>query len=190
MKKLLITGFDPFGGSDTNPAELAVRQLPDRLGSFEIKKCIVPTVFGAATRLALDAAASFHPDVILCIGVAAGRDAITPERIAINVQDARITDNAGNQPQDEPVVPGAPNAYFATVPIKNMVRAMETKGIPARISNTAGTFVYNDLFYGLAHHFDGTETKLGFIHVPATDALPLEQIIDALTAAILACEEN
>lgn len=188
MKKLLITGFDPFGSSDTNPAELAVRQLPDRLGSFEIKKCIVPTVFGAATRLALDTAASFRPDVILCIGVANGRDAVTPERVAINVRDARIPDNEGNQPQDTPIAPGAPDAHFATIPLRNIVSAIERRGLPARISNTAGTFVCNDLFYGLAHHFSGTATKVGFIHVPTADVLSVDQIAKALTAAISACE--
>jgi len=98
MKKLLITGFDPFGGSDSNPSEQAVQLLPDVLGDFEIRKCIVPTVFGTATATALAAADSFCPDVILCIGVAAGRDAVTPERVAINLQDARISvsDAEGN----------------------------------------------------------------------------------------------
>lgn len=188
MKKLLITGFDPFGGSDSNPSELAVQLLPDVLGDFEIRKCIVPTVFGAATRIALKAADSFCPDVILCIGVAAGRDAVTPERVAINLQDARIPDNAGRQPTDAPVVPGAPAAYFATVPLKKMVAAIQEQGLPARISNTAGTFVCNDLFYGLAHHYAGTPVKIGFIHVPATDVLSVRSIAEALAAAISALE--
>lgn len=188
MKKLLITGFDPFGGSDSNPSELAVQQLPDVLGEFEIRKCIVPTVFGAATRIALEAAEAFGPDVILCIGVAAGRDAVTPERVAINLQDARIPDNAGRQPTDAPIVPGAPAAYFATIPLKKIVSAIEAQGLPARISNTAGTFVCNDLFYGLAHRYANTPVKVGFIHVPATDVLSVDGITASLTAAISACE--
>lgn len=188
MKKILITGFDPFGGSNSNPSELAVALLPERLGDFEIVKRIVPTVYGEATKHALAAAETVRPDVVLCIGVAAGRDAVTPERVALNVRDARIPDNAGNQPVDAPVVPGAPTAYLATVPLKDMVQAVQDAGLPARISNTAGTFVCNDLFYGLCHRFAGSGTKVGFIHVPDTDVLTVEQSAEALKAVIRACE--
>lgn len=188
MKKLLITGFDPFGGNDKNPAQLAVEQLPDTVGSFALRKCIVPTVFGLASRITLEEAEQFSPDVILCIGVAAGRDAVTPERIAVNIRDARIPDNQGNQPTGSPVVENAPAAYFATVPIENMTQAIIARNIPARISNTAGTFVCNDLFYALSHSFANTATRIGFIHVPDLDALELPQIVKAITACILACE--
>lgn len=188
MKQLLITAFDPFGGSDTNPSELAVALLPDRLGNFQITKCVVPTIYGLAAQKALEAAAACRPDVILCIGVAVGRDAVTPERVALNLQDARIPDNAGRQPVDQPVIPGGPTAYLASVPLKAMVAAIENAGLPARISNTAGTFVCNDLFYSLCHHFSTGLTKVGFIHVPATDVLSVEQISQALIAAISACE--
>ena len=188
MKKLLITAFDPFGGADSNPSELAIGLLPERLGGFEITKRVVPTVYGEATAQTLAVAETLRPDVILCIGVAVGRDAVTPERVALNLQDARIPDNAGNQPTDTAVVPGAPTAYFATVPVKAIVQAMTDAGLPARISNTAGTFVCNDLFFGLCHRFAGTNTRVGFIHVPATDVMSLEQIARALDAAITACE--
>lgn len=188
MKKLLITAFDPFGGSSINPSQMAVEQLPDVVGSFELKKRIVPTVYGLASSIATEEAVQFCPDVILCIGVAAGRDAVTPERIAVNIRDARIPDNQGNQPTGEFIVNGAPAAYFATVPLDKMVQAIQTQGLPARISNTAGTFVCNDLFYALSHHCAGTATQVGFIHVPDLDVLSIHQICDALTACILACE--
>lgn len=188
MKKLLITGFDPFGGAESNPSELAVGLLPGHVGGFAITKRIVPTVYGEAISQTLAAAEDLAPDVILCIGVAVGRDAVTPERVALNLRDARIPDNAGNQPIDEPVVPGAPTAYLATVPLKTMVQAISDAGLPARISNTAGTFVCNDLFYGLCHRFAGTQTQVGFIHVPDTDVLSVTQIAQALEAAIAACE--
>ena len=188
MKNLLITAFDPFGGADHNPSEMALALLPETVGEFKLCKCVVPTVFGAATEAALAAAESAAPDVVLCIGVAVGRDAVTPERVAVNVRDARIADNAGNQPVDAPVVEDGPAAYFATVPLKAMVSALEYAGLPTKVSNTAGTFVCNDLFYALCHHFAGSKTQVGFIHVPALDVLSVEQIARALEIAIAACE--
>ena len=188
MKKLLITGFDPFGGSDKNPAQLAVEQLPDTVGSFRLTKRIVPTVFGLASQLVLEEAENLKPDVILCIGVAAGRDAVTPERIAVNIRDARIPDNQGNQPSGDPVVADAPAAYFATVPVKDMAAAIAARNIPARISNSAGSFVCNDLFFAVSHRYADSSTRVGFVHVPDLDVLSLPQIVEALTACILACE--
>lgn len=188
MKKLLITAFDPFGDSRENPSQLAVEQLPDSVGCFTLKKCILPTVYGVASRIALEEAEQFAPDVILCVGVAAGRDAVTPERIAVNIRDARIPDNQGNQPTGGPVVENAPAAYFATIPLEEMTRAIAARNIPARISNTAGTFVCNDLFYALSHRFSDTSTRVGFIHVPDLNAFSLPQIVESLTACILACE--
>ena len=188
MKNLLVTAFDPFGGSDRNASELAVALLPDRIGNFAVTHCSVPTVYGAATERALEAAGALKPQVVLCVGVAVGRDAVTPERVAINLRDARLPDNAGNQPADTAVVPGAPPAYFATVPVKKMVQAMVEAGLPAQVSYTAGTFVCNDLFFSLCHHFAGTETRVGFVHVPDTDVLQPEQVARALEIAIAACE--
>ena len=192
-KRLLITGFDPFGGSAENPSWMAVSKLPEKIGEFALQKCMLPTVFGEAAQRVLETAEQFAPHVILCIGVAAGRPAITPERIAINIRDAGIPDNMGNQPVDVPVVQDGPAAYFATVPVKTMVQAIQEAGIPGDISNTAGTFVCNDTFYLLLHHFAGTDTKVGFIHVPALTqqnrvSLPLENIVTGLIAAITACE--
>ena len=191
-KRLLITGFDAFGGSEENPSWLAVSQLPDTVGSFTLKKCMISTVFGRAAREVLAAAEDFQPDVILCVGVAAGRDAVTPERIAVNIRDARIPDNAGNQPIGEFVVADAPAAYFSTVPVAAMAQAIRDAGVPGTVSNSAGAFVCNDTLYLLLHHFAGTATRVGFIHVPAAPhqhavSLPLEKTIQALISAISAC---
>ena len=189
MKKLLITGFDPFGGETVNPSWEAVRLLPDRIGEYELCKLQIPTVFGEAGQRVLQKAAEVNPDVILCIGQAGGRAAVTPERIGINVRSARIADNAGNQPQEEPIVPNGPDGLFATVPVVKMVQAIQNAGLPGAVSNTAGAFVCNDTLYTLLHHCAGTSVRAGFIHVPyipeqGTPNLPLEQIVQALTAAI------
>ena len=191
-KRLLITGFDAFGGSEENPSWLAVSQLPDPVGNFTLKKCMIPTVFGRAAQEVLAAAEDFQPDVILCVGVAAGRDAVTPERIAVNIRDARIPDNAGNQPVGEFVVADAPAAYFSTVPVAAMAQAIRDAGVPGTVSNSAGAFVCNDTLYLLLHHFAGTATRVGFIHVPAAPhqhavSLPLEKTVRALLSAISAC---
>lgn len=193
-KRLLIAGFDSFGGSNKNPAQLAVELLPDQVGCFQLRKLTLPSVFGQASRLVLETAEDFRPDVILCIGVAEGRDAVTPERIAVNIRDARIPDNAGNQPAGEFVIPGGAAAYFATVPVEKMAQAIRDTQIPASVSNTAGTFVCNDVFYAVAHRYHGTETNVGFVHVPTLPgtgypSLPLAKTVAALTEAIIACEK-
>lgn len=191
-RKLLITGFDPFGGESINPAWEAVRQLPDTIGDFVLCKLEIPTVFSLAAQAVLDKAAEFCPDVILCIGQAGGRDAVTPERIGINLRDARICDNQGNQPSESPIVPGGPDAYFSTVPVSNMAQAIRDAALPGAVSNTAGTFVCNDTLYTLLHHYAGSPVKVGFIHVPylpeqGSPSLPLDRTVAALTAAISAC---
>lgn len=162
--KILVTAFDAFGGESINPTERALQQLPDRIGDAELIKLVIPTKFGESLRRAIEAAEDTAVDAILCFGQAGGRAHITPERVAINVMDADIPDNAGYQPVDVPVVEGGPTAYFSTLPVKEMVAAMED--IPARLSNTAGTFVCNQLLYGLLHHFAGAKVRAGFVHVP------------------------
>ena len=193
MKKLLITGFDPFGGAAVNPSWQAVSRLPDQVGNYTLCKLEIPTVFGEATRVVLEKAAQFQPDVILCVGQAGGRASVTPERIGVNIRDARITDNAGNQPHGEFVAPEGPAAYFATVPVLAMADAIEKAGIPATVSNSAGAFVCNDTLYGILHHYAGTDVRCGFIHVPfipeqAEPSMELENIVKALEIAIRACE--
>lgn len=187
--KLLVTGFDPFGGAVINPAWEAVRLLPDQIGSFTLQKLQIPTVFGKAGETVLAAIGTEDPDVVLCVGQAGGRSAITPERIAVNIRDARICDNAGNQPRGMHVVPEGPAAYFATVDVTKLAEAVEKKGIPATVSNSAGAFVCNDVFYTMLHHYHGTKTRVGFVHVPylpeqGSPSMELHQIINALTAII------
>lgn len=192
MKHLLITGFDPFGGGVVNPSWEAVSRLPDVVGGYRLTKLQIPTIFGLAAESVLAAAAADRPDVILCVGQAGGRDAVTPERIAVNIASARIPDNAGNQPLEAPILPGAPDGIFATVPVFAMAEAIRTAGLPGKISNTAGTFVCNDTLYRLLHHCAGTGIRAGFVHVPclpeqAKDGAPslaLTEIVAALTAAI------
>ena len=192
MKKLLITGFDPFGGETVNPSWEAVRLLPETVNGWRLAKRQIPTVFGKAAEAVLAAAEETRPDAILCIGQAGGRSAVTPEVVAINLREARIADNEGVQPQNEPVVPDAPAAYFASVPVREMVRAIGEAGITAALSYSAGTFVCNDLLYALLHRYEGTAVRAGFLHVPflpqqAKDGQPsmeLETIAAALRAAI------
>ena len=193
MKKLLITGFDPFGGAAVNTSWQAVKALPDVVGEYALCKLEIPTVYGEATRVVLERAAAFQPDVSLCVGQAGGRGAVTPERIGVNIRDARICDNAGNQPRGEFVAADGPAAYFATVPVVAMADAIEAAGILATVSNSAGAFVCNDTLYGLLHHYAGTPVRVGFIHVPyipeqGEPNMPLDQIVAALQAAIAACK--
>lgn len=188
-KRLLITGFDAFGEQDVNPSWLAVQALPDQVGDFELCKLQIPTIFGTAAKAVLEAAEALQPHVILCVGQAGGRAAVTPERIAVNIRDARIPDNAGNQPAGEAVAPNGPAAYFTTVPVKEMAQAIRDARIPGTVSNSAGAFVCNDVLYSLLHHYAGTDTRVGFIHVPyiprqGSPSLPLEQTAAALKAAI------
>lgn len=191
-KRLLITGFDAFGGNEENPSWLAVRQLPEKIGCFTLKKCMLPTVYGQAAQVALAAAKGFSPDVILCVGVAAGRKDVTPERIAVNIRDARIADNCGYQPTGERIVLNGPAAYFSTAPVSAMAQAICAAGIPAAVSNTAGTFVCNDTLYALLHHYAATATQVGFIHIPALPgqheySMPLHTMTAALVAAVQVC---
>ena len=189
MKKLLITGFDPFDGATVNPSWEAVKLLPDSIGEYELHKLQIPTVFGLAPKTVLEKAAEIQPDVIISVGQAGTRKAVTPERVGINVRDARITDNAGISPKDEAIVPGGPDGLFTTLPVKAMIAAINVAGLPGAISNTAGTFVCNDVLYSLLHHYAGTPVRCGFIHVPRIPGmgepnLPLETICRALIAAI------
>lgn len=188
-KKLLITGFDPFGGETVNPAWEAVKRLPDRIGEYVLCKLEIPTVFGQGAKTVLDSAAALQPDVILCIGQAGGRSAVTPERIAVNIRDGKIPDNAGFQPAGERIIEAGPAAYFTTVPAQKMASAIQQIGLPGIVSNSAGAFVCNDTLYTLLHHYDGTAVCVGFIHVPylpeqGQPNLPLEDTIRALEAAI------
>ncbi|HFD2069805.1 pyroglutamyl-peptidase I [Serratia marcescens] len=168
MQKVLITGFEPFGGERLNPSWEVVKQLNDmELVGTRIVARQLPCVFGAALEALNAAIDEVQPVMVLAIGQAGGRTDITIERVAINVDDARIPDNQGQQPVDEPIVAGGPAAYFSTLPIKAMVSSMREAGIPASVSQTAGTYVCNHVMYGLLHRLSGQrEVKGGFIHIP------------------------
>ncbi|MCJ8342053.1 MAG: pyroglutamyl-peptidase I [Cetobacterium sp.] len=174
--RVLITGFDPFGGEKINPAWEAVKGMKDRIGEIEIIKLEIPTVFHKATEVLVEGAKACNPDVIIAIGQAGGRYDITPERVAINIDDARIKDNDGAQPIDVKIYEDGENAYFTNLPIKAMVEAMKKEGIPASVSNTAGTFVCNHIMYSIMYHItkNNLAKKGGFIHVPY---IP-EQVVD------------
>ena len=189
MKRLLITGFDPFGGATVNPSWMAVERLPDQIDECVLCKLQIPTVFGKAAAAVLEIARQFSPDTILCIGQAGGRAAVTPERIGVNIRDARIPDNAGNQPRGEFVDSSGPAAYFSTLPVEAMAQAIRDAGVDATVSNSAGAFVCNDVLYSLLHHYDGTAVRVGFVHVPylpeqGAPSMELAQIVRALEAAI------
>lgn len=191
MKKLLITGFDPFGGESINPAWEAVRLLPDVIRDFELVKLEIPTVFGAAAQVVIDKAEEIHPDAIISVGQAGGRAAVTPEMVGINLRYASIPDNMGALPCDIPIAEGSPAAYFSTLPVRAMAKAICDAGLPGAVSYSAGSFVCNDVLYSLLHRFDGTAVRAGFIHVPFLPeqtadkpSLPLDKTIAALCAAI------
>jgi len=183
-KTLLISGFEPFGAEPVNPSWEAVNALPDRIGNWTLKKRLLPVEFGRAADLLTAAANELRPDAILCVGLAAGRDAVTPEMIGVNLRDASIPDNAGRKPADEPIDPNGPAAYFSTLPVRKMTDAIKASGVPAKRSFSAGTYVCNDLLYTLLHRFSGTETRVAFVHIPLERTLPLSESIRALFAAI------
>ena len=195
--KILVTGFDPFGGEETNPAIESVKRIDENIEGAEIIKLEIPTVFHKASDVVEAKIKEVKPDVILSVGQAGGRYGITVERVAINEDDARIEDNEGNQPIDVKIREDGAPAYFATLPIKAMVEEIKKENIPASVSNTAGTFVCNHIMYQdlyLAEKYG--DIKAGFIHVPFlteqvvdkpnTASMSLDDIVRGLNAAIRA----
>ena len=168
MKKVLITGFDPFGGETINPAYEAVKLLPDEIAGAKIIKKEIPTVFQKGPDAVYEEIQSSKPDYVLCIGQAGGRSQVTPEWVGINFRNARIADNEGNQPLQTSVVENGPEAYFTMLPVFRMVEKMKENGIPANVSYTAGTYVCNDVMYSVLHycHTEFKGVKGGFMHVP------------------------
>lgn len=166
--KILITAFDPFGGDKINPALEAVKLMKDTIAGAEIVKLEIPTVFQESIEKVVETMLRENPDVVLNIGQAGGRFEVTPERVAINVDDARIPDNKKNQPIDQKIYADGEPAYFATLPVKAMVKAIKEAGIPSSLSNSAGTFVCNHIMYGVLHEISKRKLNIraGFIHVP------------------------
>ena len=194
--KILVTGFDPFGGEKVNPALEAVKSLPSVIHGAEIRWVEIPTVFYQSAEVLEAEIVRHQPDVVLCIGQAGGRASLTPERVAINQDDARIPDNQGNQPIDTPIRLDGESAYFSTLPIKAMVQAIKEVGLPATVSNTAGTFVCNHLMYQTLYLADKKfpNMRAGFMHIPYmteqvinkpnTASMNLADIVKGIEAAI------
>ena len=194
--KILVTGFDPFGGEKVNPALEAVKSLPSVIHGAEIRWVEIPTVFYQSAEVLEAEIVRYQPNVVLCIGQAGGRTSLTPERVAINQDDARIPDNQGNQPIDTPIRLDGEAAYFSTLPIKAMVQAIKEDGLPASVSNTAGTFVCNHLMYQALYLADKKfpNVRAGFMHIPYmteqvinkpnTASMNLVDIVKGIEAAI------
>lgn len=191
MKKtVLLTGFEPFNGATINPAWEAVRSFKGVVDEDYLVEILqLPCVFGQASRVLCGAVDEIRPDIVLCVGQAGGRPDLTVERVAINVDDAPILDNDGQQPIDAPIAADGPAAYFATLPVKAIVGAMRERGLQASVSQTAGTFVCNHVLYGLMHHLQGREVIGGFVHVPylpeqGAPSMALSAIIEGLKVAM------
>jgi pyroglutamyl-peptidase len=201
-RSILVMGFEPFGGDATNPSWDVCERLPAEIGGFTVEKLRVPCEFRRCIAMAARTIDRLHPVLVVGVGLAGGRARLGIERVAINLDDARIPDNAGRQPIDELVAPNGPPAYFASLPVKAMVAAARAAGIDAEISNSAGTFVCNHLMYGMLHHLaeSGSRARGGFIHVPYSTeqaarhpdapSMPMEAIATGIAAAIAAACEH
>lgn len=203
MKKILITGFDPFGGEPVNPAFEAVKLLPEQIAGAELVKLEIPTVFTRSAELVEKTIEAEGPDYVLCVGQAGGRASVTVEKVAINLAEARIPDNDGEQPFDQPLREDGDTAYFATLPVKAMVAAIREAGIPANMSYSAGTYVCNSIMYNVLYLLDRKfpGVRGGFVHVPYaleqgvgkpadTPTMPLATMVRALEAAVEAIVTN
>ena len=196
MKKILVTGFDPFGGEKVNPALEVIKLLPKKVGENEVRILEIPTVYRKSVEKIEKEIESYKPDYVLSIGQAGGRASISIERVAINIDDFRIKDNEGNQPIDENIFEDGENAYFSTLPIKSIQDELSKNNIPSSISNTAGTFVCNHVFYGVRYLVEKKYKgkKSGFIHIPYlpeqvigkanTPSMSLDNILKGITIAI------
>jgi pyroglutamyl-peptidase len=207
-RTVLLTGFEPFGGDRVNPSWLAVRQLHGRtLRGHRIVARRLPTTYEESLPRLRRLLRRVRPALVICVGQAGGRAEVTPERVAVNVDDSRLPDNAGRKPVDAAIIPGGPVAYWSTLPVKAIVRALRRQGVPASVSSSAGTFVCNHVFYGLMHELakNGNAARGGFVHVPLLSgqatgrrdsrgsrraekslppSLPLEMIVRALLVTV------
>lgn len=195
MTEILLTGFEPFDGDTLNPSALVAQALDGRtIAGARVRAACLPTAFDASLRALEAAIRDTRPVLALALGQAGGRCDLTVERVAINIDDARIPDNAGARPIDEPIVRGGPVAYFSTLPIKAIVSALRARGLPASVSQTAGTFVCNHVFYALQHRLQGSPVRSGFIHLPClpeqvrdrpdTPSLPLTAMVAGVAIAL------
>lgn len=185
--KILLTGFDPFGGEKINPAQEAVNMVSDNINGAEVIKLIIPTVYEKSLKVIEEAIIKHKPDVVISIGQAGGRYDITPERVAININDFRIKDNEGNQPIDEVIRADGDAAYFSNLPLKAIVKHLNENGIPSTLSNTAGTFVCNHVMYGVLYMINKKypNIKGGFVHIPYITS----QILDKKNVPFMSLNE-
>lgn len=191
MKRLLITGFEPFGGESINPSWEAVLRLPDEINGYEIIKLCIPVVFEKAADMVVQMAENVDPSVIISIGQAGGRAAITPELVGINLRNPSIPDNEGNLPLDEKILPNGDDAHFSTLPVRKMADAIKNVGIPALVSYSAGAYVCNDVLYTLLSRYKSTDKRICFIHIPycpEQNKEPSMSIDDAVKGIITAIE--
>jgi pyroglutamyl-peptidase len=193
VRKVLVTGFEPFHKSSSNPSQVIVEKLrEEKIPNLYCE--VLPVEFGKSAEVLIKIIEEVKPDVVISLGQAEGRNAITPERVAINLDDARIADNAGKTPHEEPISKSGPNAYFSTLPIRAITEEIKAAGIPSTMSLSAGTFVCNHLFYQIQHHCREKKVRSGFIHVPLMESqseefpgmptMPLSQMVEAIKIAI------
>lgn len=192
MMTILVTGFEPFGGEAINPSWEAVRRLNGDMGDVRIERVLVPTTYADSIGTVIEAIDRLHPAAVMMVGQAGGRAELSIERVAVNCDDAQAPDNAGVLREDAPIVAEGPTAYLATLPVKQIVAGLRSAGFPAAVSNTAGLFVCNHLFYGVLDHIitHNLETRAGFVHVPflpeqvvgkpGTPSMSLEMIVAGL----------
>ena len=202
MRKLLITGFDPFAHYQINPCWEVVKALPEQLGDFRLTKLLLPNIFGLAGRMLLERAEELQPDIILLTGMDSGNTHVHVDTVAVNIRDALVEDNLGHRPWNEPVIAGGPVAYMATIPAHEIVCELQKEHCPVHLGYTTGGYVCNDIFYLACHHYANSKIKVGFVHVPLLPemvwdeglALPLSEskaILERIikTLSLLAKEE-
>ena len=190
MTKVLLTGFEPFGKATSNPSAEIVKQI----SGDNIVTAILPVAYAQSAERLLALIAEHNPDVVISLGQAEGRTQITPEKVAINLDDARLADNEGVMRNDVKILQDGPDAYFSTLPLKEIVEAVKDAGVPAAVSLSAGAFLCNHIFYIAQNKFAGTSVRSGFVHVPLMDSqapefpglptMPLEQMITAVRAML------
>jgi pyroglutamyl-peptidase len=188
--KILLTGFEPFGKATSNPSGEIVKQISGK----NIVTAILPVTYAKSAERLLTLIREHNPDVVICLGQAEGRTQITPERIAINLDDARLADNEGTMRNEMPILLDGPVAYESTLPVKEIVKAINDAGVPAAVSLSAGAFLCNHVFYVAQDHFKGTNVRSGFVHVPLMDeqgpefpglpTMPLDQMVTAVRAML------
>jgi pyroglutamyl-peptidase len=190
MTTVLLTGFEPFGTATSNPSGEIVKQI----SGDNIVTAILPVAYAQSAQQLLGLIAQHNPDVVICLGQAEGRTSITPEKVAINLDDARLADNEGVVRNDVKILEGGPDAYFSTLPINTIVDAVKAQGIPAAVSLSAGAFLCNHVFYVAQNEFAGSKVRSGFVHVPLMDSqasqfpglptMPLDQMVTAVRAML------